>query len=175
MSTAHPRPWRRGSLFTDGPRHPLDREQRAVWRARLDIARRGGRITATHAEVGRALVRRLGQDGRLDPSHETIAGDAGCSDRTVRRALEALAGCGLVRWVRRLVRDGWRAVQTSNAYELTAPGQGTPCGGQNGRGIRKIDLSLRASARSQRQDAPSSGSDEWARWNAERQLRLLAG
>jgi hypothetical protein len=31
----HPRPWRRGSTFGPGRRVPLDREQRAVWKARL--------------------------------------------------------------------------------------------------------------------------------------------
>jgi len=34
--------------------------------------------------------RRLGVDGQLDPSHDTIADDVGCCARTVRRALAAL-------------------------------------------------------------------------------------
>jgi hypothetical protein len=55
----------------------------------------------------------------LDPSHQTIADDVGCDARSVRRALVAFRSCGLVLWVQRLVRTGWRAAQTSNAYALT--------------------------------------------------------
>ena len=143
MPCPHPRPWRRGSLFVAGPRVPLDREQRAVWRARLELARRAGRIAALHLLVGTALIRRLGQNGRLDPSHQTIAADAGCSPRTVRRALAALANCGLLRWVRRLVRAGWRAEQTSNAYELLTPATLARCDGQTGRETRKQSFYLR--------------------------------
>ena len=82
-------------------------------------------------------------------------------ERTVRRALAALAGCGLVRWVRRLARDAasrWRATQVSNGYALSLgdaaarpAGQGwaqgawawisapraTACGGHVGRATRK--------------------------------------
>jgi hypothetical protein len=171
----HSRPWHRDSLFGDGPRRPLDREQRAVWRARLDLHRRAGRITALHALVGLALARRLGTDGRLDPSHDTIADDTGCSARTVRRALAALAGCGLARWTRRLVRDGWRAVQASSAYELlTGAPASVPCDGQDGRETRKTRFSLGAGG-TPAAGTPSQGSDEWGKWNAARQLRLLAG
>lgn len=114
--------WHHRSEFGPGPRVPLDREQRAVWRARVELARRAGRISALHAQVGLALLRRLGQDGRLDPSHATLAADAGVGERTVRRALAALAGCGLLRWARRLARDaasGWRCEQVSNGYALS--------------------------------------------------------
>ena len=125
--------WHRNSEFGPGPRQPLDREQRAVWRARVELARRAGRITALHAQVGLALLRRLGQDGRLDPSHATLAADAGVGERTVRRALAALAGCGLLRWVRRLARDAasrWRATQISSAYALSLGGTPGSPGGQ---------------------------------------------
>ena len=118
MSHQHPRPWHRGSEFGDGLRFPLDRERRCVWRVRLDLARRAGRITALHALVGEALLRRQGRDGRCDPSHDTLAADAGCSASTVRRALGALFELGMLRWVNRLVRVGSRTEQTSNAYTL---------------------------------------------------------
>ena len=118
MLISHPRPWHRGSEFGAGLRFPLDRERRAIWRARLNLARLAGRITALHVLVGEALLRRLGEDGRCDPSHETLAGDTGCSDRTVRRALVRLSELGMVRWVNRLVRAACRAEQTSNAYTL---------------------------------------------------------
>ncbi len=139
------RPWRRGSTFGPGYRQPMCRERRAVWRARLDIHRRAGRLTALQCEVGRAMLRRLGQDGRLDPSMETIAADAGASVRSVQRAVAALSSCGLLTWTRRLVRTGWRAAQTSNAYVLTV---GDPpawpaarCGGQRDRQTRRPDSS----------------------------------
>ena len=171
MPNSHPRPWRTGSQFGTGPRRPLDRESRAVWRARLDLARRAGRITALHALVGHALARRLGTDGRCDPSHATIAADAGASVRTVRRALVALADCGMVQWTRRLVRAGWRTAQTSNAYALVVgSGRITPairCGGQAGREtIKKAFIPST--------NMPGAGDDVWGLWNRDRLLTLLA-
>lgn len=154
----HPRPWRRGSQFGEGPRRPLSAHERRAWAARAELERCAGRLTALHVVVGRALLRRLGQDGQCDPSHATLATDASCSERTVRRALAALAAVGLVGWEKRLVRRSWpaggagatRAEQTSNAYELRLPvGAVAPpaerqaraarrvpnCGGQGGREI----------------------------------------
>lgn len=161
-----PRKWHRNSEFGPGPRVPLDRERRAQWRARLDIFRRAGRLTADHVEVGRALLRRLGEDGRCDPSHATLAADAGESERTVRRALHAMASCGLLSWVRRLVRDRWRAAQTSNAYRLLVQAaQPFACGGQAGRGTVLRNLRL----------GGEEHGDEWARWNAARQIAALTG
>ena len=119
MSNPHPRPWHRDSVFGDGPRVPMCRERRAVWKARIEIHRRAGRITDGESYVGLALLKRLGQDGRCDPSHQTLADDSGESISTVQRALKAFFACGMVSWIRRLVRDGWRACQTSNAYLLT--------------------------------------------------------
>jgi hypothetical protein len=63
----------------------------------------------------------LGADGRLDPSQDAIARRAHTSPRTVRTALACLARFGAVAWVRRLIRIGDRAAQTSNAYRLTSP------------------------------------------------------
>src|SRR3954454_22481547 len=114
----HAHSWHAGSLFTPGPRRPLTRDQRRIWSARLELHRRARDLTALHVEVGRALLRRLGDDGRLDPSHATLADDAGCCERTVREALRRLNRLGLVSWLRRPVRtrDGVR--QTSNSYGL---------------------------------------------------------
>jgi len=125
----HPRPWRRGSLFCDGPRRPLSADERRVWLARAEAERRGRRLTALHVEVARALLRRLGVDGQCDPAHATLAEDASCDPSSVLRALKALRVVGLVAWERRLVRRAWpaggqgatRAEQTSNAYELLLP------------------------------------------------------
>lgn len=153
----HPRPWHRGSLFGDGPRRPLSADERRAWLARAEGERRAGRLTALYVEVGRALLRRLSADGQCDPAHATVAADAGCGERTVRRALATLRQAGLLAWEQRLVRRSWpaggrgaqRAEQTSNAYLFTVPvGPITPplprpvrqrrlplphCGGQAGR------------------------------------------
>ena len=126
----HSRPWHRGSLFGDGPRRPLSADQRRMWIARAELERRASRLTALHVEVGRALLRRLGVDGQCDPTHATLATDAGCGERTIRRALAALRMVGMLAWEQRLVRRAWpmggpgasRAEQTSNAYSLLLPG-----------------------------------------------------
>jgi len=145
MPTSHPRPWHRGSVFGDGPRRPLDREQRARFRYLLTAHRRARRLSPTAELIGTALVRRLSVAGQLDPAHDTIAGDVGCCSRTVRRALEAMRALGLLLWQRRLVRDGWRVAQTSNAYLLAltanAPEIRAPrCDGQSVRQTRRIDF-----------------------------------
>jgi hypothetical protein len=118
MPNAHPRPYRRDSTFGPGIRVPMCRERRAVWRARLHLFRRARKITPLFEDIGLAMLRRLGTDGRLDPAHGTLAGDVGCDVRSVQRALAAFKTCGLVLWVRRLVRAGWRAEQISNSYVL---------------------------------------------------------
>ncbi len=166
MPAPHPRPRRRGSLFTAGQRRPLDRDQRARFRFLLRAHARAGRLAAKGQWVGEALLKRLGSDGQCDPSHETLATDAGCSSRTVRRATSAMAALGLLRWQTRLVRTGWRTEQTSNAYELVPTGQNpdVSCGGQSGRETRRKIIPT----------GPSEGSDDWGRWNRDRQLAILA-
>src|SRR3954462_14624528 len=114
------------SQFTAGPRRPLTIGERALWLARLGPPRGPRRITPGHELVARALLKRLGPDGRLDPAQDTLAHDTGLSDRTVRRALRGLAQAGLLTWQRRLVRDGWRCRQTSNAYCLVPEGPALP-------------------------------------------------
>jgi helix-turn-helix protein len=137
----HPRPWHRGSLFGVGPRRPLDRNERARFRYLLDAHRRNRRLTPTGQLIGNALLKRVGEDGQCDPSQETLAEDVGCCARTVRRALVRIRELGLVYWQMRLVRVGWRAVQTSNAYELNPSAEAPACGGQNGRETRFIRFS----------------------------------
>src|SRR4051794_18585080 len=66
--------WRKNSEFGEGRRVPLDREQRAVLRARLRMpAFRGpGRLTANAVEIGKTLLDMLGKGGELFPSIETL-------------------------------------------------------------------------------------------------------
>jgi hypothetical protein len=119
---AHPRPWHRGSLFGDGPRRALDREQRARFKFLLRAHRGVGRISAAAEDVGLALLQRLSVvDGRCDPSHAALADDAGCHERTARRATARMRALGLLTWQQRLQRAGERVVQWSNAYLLLTP------------------------------------------------------
>jgi hypothetical protein len=122
MSAPHPRPWHRSSVFGDGRRVPLDREQRAQFKAKLKLQRRPGRLTLAAAEVGRTLCEMLGSDGRLEPSQETIAARACVEVSTVQRSIKQLAAFGFLTWTRRLARCGSRVWQTSSAYVLTLPG-----------------------------------------------------
>jgi hypothetical protein len=119
LPTSHPRPWRRDSVFGEGQRASLDRNGRARFRFLIHAHRRARRLTRAGLDVGEALVKRQGEDGRLDPSYATLAKDADCCARTVQRACDAMRGLGLLRWMRRLVRNGPYVEQTSNAYELT--------------------------------------------------------
>ena len=163
LSAFHPRPWRRGSLFGTGPRRSLDRNDRARFGYLLETHYRARRISAKQERVGRALLKRLGADGRCDPCYDTLGADAGCSARTARRATTAMHRLGLLSWQTRLVRSGWRAEQTSNAYELlttTTPPALVSCGGQNGRETKNKYLS-------------ASEEDVAARANAIRQLVAL--
>ena len=118
--------WRRDSIFGGGPRRPLDRNQRARFDYLLNAHHRAGRLTRAARDVGRALLRRLGVDGRCDPSHATLADDADCCERTVERACGAMRAIGLLFWQRRLVRDGSRVDQTSNAYTLNPSSTAEP-------------------------------------------------
>ena len=169
-SPHHPKPWHRESVFGDGHRVPLDRERRARFRYLLNAHHRGGSLTRAARDVGEAMVRRLGTDGRCDPAHATLAADAGCCDRTVRRATSVMRDLGLLRWQTRLVRVGWRAEQTSNAYELVPTLAAPPvlprarCGGQNVRAIHSVKDSPLLSPRAQ---------DEAARQSARRQILAL--
>jgi hypothetical protein len=122
MSASRPRPWHRTSIFGDGPRRCLDREQRAQFKSKLKLQRRPGRLTIAAAEVGKVLVDMLGSDGRLDPSHETLAARAAVHVETVRRALDQLHQFGFVALIiRRIARFGSAVRQVSNAYALAVP------------------------------------------------------
>jgi hypothetical protein len=148
----HPRPWHRQSIFGLGPRIPRDREQRARFRFLVRCHLQARRLSHACAAVAEALLRRLGADGQCDPCHDTLAADAACSARTVRRACASMLALGLLSWQRRLVRDGWRAAQTSNAYCLLI-GAAVPvpnCGGQSGRETLSKSLSLEAWMRAER-------------------------
>lgn len=56
MPNSHPRPWHRGSLFGDGPRRPLDREQRARFKFLVRAHARAGRLPAKQQWVAESLL-----------------------------------------------------------------------------------------------------------------------
>ena len=150
MPTPHPRPWHRGSLFGDGPacRSIASAAPGSAFCCMPTFMRAGYAGSSRDARPGvQPSLKRLSVDGRCDPSHDTLAADANVSVRTVQRATDTMRGLGLLRWQRRLVRTGWRAEQTSNAYELV-PTLGTApvlprfsCGGQSVRETLKVDIS----------------------------------
>ena len=135
--------WRGNAKFGEGRRVAHNHQSRALWRVRVSVARAKGKLTASFVDVAMALLKRLGENGRLDPSHATIAKDALVSERTVRRALAALKGLKLLSWEPRLRKDplSWRTEQNSNAYVLETEGSGAPeisaaSGGQTGRATK---------------------------------------
>lgn len=153
MPYAHPRPWHRDSVFGDGARVPLNRNERARFKYLLNAHHRAGRITRACRDIGLALLKRLGTTGRCDPAYRTLAADAGCKcAKTAERATAALKVLGLLTWQRRLVRTsatGWRAEQTSNQYcllpslaSLNAP---LRCDRQNVRETNSFDKSKESS------------------------------
>jgi len=77
----------------------------------------GKQLTATAHLVLRALASFEGQRG-LFPSHEAIAARAGCSTRTVIRALEVAYRLGIVERIKRVKRHGGKVVRASNSYIL---------------------------------------------------------
>jgi len=118
------RPWHRGSVFGPGRRQPLDRNGKARWRYLAHCHIRASRIGPKGAWALELLPDYLARDGRCDPSHARLAADAGISVSAVADALADAKALGLLDWERRLVRNGWRAEQTSNAYVLLLPGEG---------------------------------------------------
>jgi hypothetical protein len=152
MSTAK-RTWHHNSIFGDGPRQPLNRDERARYKFLLNAHHKAGRITRACRDIGLALLKHLGSTGRCDPSHATLAADAGCKTaKTAERATAALKALGLLCWARRLVRTSatcWRVSQTSNQYcllpslaSLNAPRR---CDRQNVRETNSFDKSKESS------------------------------
>jgi DNA-binding transcriptional MocR family regulator len=110
--------WHRNSEFGPGPRRALSLREHLAIRLRIRELAYTRHLPAKQEWVGIALLKYVGADGQCDPCHQTLAEHVGCTVRTVQRALARLRELGVVRWVRRLIRDGWRTAQTSNAYEF---------------------------------------------------------
>ena len=122
-SSASTRPWHRGSQFGPGRRRPMDRNDKSRWRYLVHRHVRAGRIGPKGAWALEILPDYLARDGRCDPSHACLAADAGIGESTVEQALADARALGLLDWDRRIVRNGWRTEQTTNAYVLLVPAE----------------------------------------------------
>jgi hypothetical protein len=169
--------WHKKSIFGDGPRVRLDRNGRARFKFLLRAHRSAHRLTADQVKVGEVLESALGDDGRLDLAHATIADRAPCHVATVKRALNRLRKLGLIDWTRRLMRGsdtGWRCEQTSNAYVLRPPA----CEAQPARPVKKIGISYcrrptdedAAARRNAAQQLLALGLPVPVSWNGEKML-----
>jgi DNA-binding GntR family transcriptional regulator len=81
---------------------------------------RAGKLTRAGRDV---LLQLLPYGPNAFPSHQTLAERANCCVRTVQRALQRGRDLGLISWVERRVRAGWRWVRTSNRYSFHTTGQ----------------------------------------------------
>ena len=121
------------------------------WTVRIWREFHADNLTRAYRDVLLTLRTYRGAGGLIHPSHATLADRAGCCVRTVQRALEAAADLGLLTWVERRVRAGWRWLRTSNRYVLTLPEDPVQPGalprfwprrattGQNGRGGESVE------------------------------------
>jgi hypothetical protein len=127
---------------------PLDRNAKyRIWRRaqalkhRFEAGKHYGRLTGKFIDVLRVLLWEFhnAHTGRCFPSYEAIAAKAGVARSTVYEAIKALEREGLLTWQNRLVYAmewttdlfgrgvrRWRAVRTSNAYQILDPMHATP-------------------------------------------------
>jgi DNA-binding transcriptional MocR family regulator len=104
------------------------------WTSQVWTEFRARRLTPFGRDVLLRLASFRGRKGLIFPSHQALADRARCSVRTVKRALDAGAALGLVRWIERRIKVGhWATERTSNLYELIAKSADKCSNGQSGR------------------------------------------
>ncbi len=110
----------------------LEPEEFPAWRRRLELERRGHNLTLHRQKALGTLLAFWGAEG-LFPSDAAVAGLAGVSERTVRRARVDARELGLLTWqrTRKLVAGRWR--QGANRYSVVIPAGPVRPGGQRGR------------------------------------------
>ena len=91
------------------------------WTTRIWQEYRAGNLTRAYRDLLLTLHTYRGRGGVAWPAHATLAERSRCSARTVRRALNQAQALGLVTWVERRVRAGWRWLRASNLYRLLTP------------------------------------------------------
>jgi hypothetical protein len=92
-----------------------------TWRDRVWQEFRADNMTRGYRDVLLTLATFRGHGGLIIPSHETLAERARCCISTVQRALVQARDLGLISWIERRVRAGWRWLRTSNRYRLETP------------------------------------------------------
>lgn len=92
-----------------------------AWTDRVWREFHAGNLTRSYRDVLLTLRTFRGTGGLCVPAHATLADRARCCVRTVQRALQQAQELGLVFWVERRVRAGWRWLRSSNAYRLAIP------------------------------------------------------
>jgi hypothetical protein len=95
------------------------------WTTRIWQEFRAGSVSRAEKDVLCSLHTFRSTGGTAWPSHATLASRAGTCTRTVGRALAAARDLGLVSWVERRVRAGWRWLRSSNLYRFLAVENGT--------------------------------------------------
>jgi hypothetical protein len=92
-----------------------------AWTTRIWQEYRAGNLTRAARDVLLTLHSFRGTGGVAWPSHATLADRSKCCVRTVARALAQAQALGLVSWVERRFRAGWRWLQSSNLYRFMTP------------------------------------------------------
>jgi DNA-binding transcriptional MocR family regulator len=108
-------------LLVAQPRNTRTTGTACPWTTRIWQEFRVGNLTRSYRDILLTLHTFRGAGGECWPSHATLAERAGCSLRTVQRALRQGEYLGLVQWVERRVRAGWRWLRTSNRYFFRLP------------------------------------------------------
>jgi len=198
---ARPKPWRRDSVFMPPRVRRLSAPALRAWcgfvhacrRARVpttDGRRHIAALTGDRLGVAMQLLQIVGWRGQERVAIEALAGAASTSADTVGRTLEFLEGVGLMRrhhMVRRAA--GGSTQQDVTFYELREPPAADPqvaadrgpygliLSFLNRRRARRMAAAVQQIARQMfgKGSGPSSGDDEWGRWNAGRQLAALRG
>jgi len=109
----------------------LEPEEFPAWRRRLELERRGHNLTLHRQKALTTLLAFWGAEG-LFPSDAAVAGLAGVSERTVRRARVDARELGLLTWqrTRKLMAGRWR--QGPNRYAVAIPAGPVCPAGQRG-------------------------------------------
>lgn len=101
---------------------------KSEWETRIKAEYQIGNLTAHYRDVLIVLLTFRGHEGRIFPSHESIASrvvqsdlQRECSVRTVQRALNQARSLGLLWWLPQSRREGWRRLRSSNLYFINVP------------------------------------------------------
>lgn len=98
-----------------------------AWNKRIEAEYDAGNIPNLQKYVLLSLPSFRGYGGQIFPSHQALADRVRmlfrcrCSTKTVERALKQGRSLGLLFWLPRHRRDGWRRLRTSNLYFINIP------------------------------------------------------